>query len=71
MIVQNITTMVLQPIFTVPLDDEKKAVNDLKNSHKIYKIHSNNICRISIVSVGMKSNVGVAEKMFETLAKRI
>ena len=51
---------------------KKKAVNDLKNSDiKFDKIHSdNNICRISIVGVGMKSNVGVAEKMFETLAKK-
>ena len=29
-----------------------------------------NICKISIVGVGMKSNVGVAQKMFETLAKK-
>ena len=27
-------------------------------------------CKISIVGVGMKSNVGVAQKMFETLAKK-
>ena len=74
MIVQNITDdgKYASLTFTVPLDDEKKAVNDLKNSDiKFDKIHSdNNICRISIVGVGMKSNVGVAEKMFETLAKK-
>ena len=35
------------------------------------QIHAdNNICKVSIVGVGMKSNVGVAEKMFETLAKK-
>ena len=28
------------------------------------------ICKISIVGVGMKSNVGVAKIMFETLAKK-
>ena len=29
-----------------------------------------NICKVSIVGVGMKSNVGVAKTMFETLAKK-
>ena len=40
------------------------------NLEKEFKnIHSNNsICKISIVGVGMRSNVGVAQKMFETLA---
>ena len=28
------------------------------------------LCKISIVGVGMKSNVGVAQKMFETLADK-
>ena len=52
MIVQNITDdgKYASLTFTVPLDDEKKAVNDLKNSDiKFDKIHSdNNICRISL-----------------------
>ncbi len=74
MIVQNITDdgKFASLTFTVPREDEKKAVKELKFSEiKFKKIHSNNsICKISIVGVGMKSNVGVAQKMFETLAKK-
>ena len=72
MIVQNITDdgKFASLTFTVPEDDEKKAVKELKSSNiKFKNIHSNNsICKISIVGVGMRSNVGVAQKMFETLA---
>lgn len=74
MIVQNITDdgKFASLTFTVPLDDQTKVVNELKNSQiKFKKIHSNkSICKISIVGVGMKSNVGVAQKMFETLASK-
>ena len=74
MIVQNITDdgKFASITFTVPKDDQKKAVNQLKKSKiKFNKIHNDDqICKISIVGVGMKSNVGVAEKMFETLAKK-
>tara|TARA_X000001036_G_scaffold380158_1_gene371392 strand:+ start:359 stop:1555 length:1197 start_codon:yes stop_codon:yes gene_type:complete len=74
MIVQNITDdgKFASLTFTVPLDDQTKVVNELKNSPiKFKKIHSNkSICKISIVGVGMKSNVGVAQKMFETLASK-
>ena len=53
-------------------EDYSKAVKELKQSDiKFKKLHlDKNICKISIVGVGMKSNVGVAQKMFETLAKR-
>jgi aspartate kinase len=74
MIVQNITDdgKYASISFTVPTDDSKKAVNVLKKSKiKFSKISfDNSICKISIVGVGMKSNVGVAKKMFETLAKK-
>ncbi len=74
MIVQNITDdgKFASLTFTVPIDDQNKAVKELRKSKiKFKKIHSNdNICKISIVGVGMKSNVGVAQKMFETLAKK-
>ena len=74
MIVQNITDdgKYASLTFTVTEDDEKKAVKELKRSDiKFKNIHSNNsICKISIVGVGMKSNVGVAQKMFETLAEK-
>ncbi len=74
MIVQNITDdgKFASLTFTVPIDDQGKAVRELKKSTiKFKKIHTNNsICKISIVGVGMKSNVGVAQTMFETLAKK-
>ena len=74
MIVQNITDdgKFASLTFTVPLEDQSKAVEELKKSKLRFKnIHTNNsICKISIVGVGMKSNVGVAQKMFETLAKK-
>ncbi len=74
MIVQNITDdgKFASLTFTVPIDDERKAVNELNQSRiKFKSIDSkNSLCKVSIVGVGMKSNVGVAQKMFETLAKK-
>ena len=74
MIVQNITDdgRFASLTFTVPVEDERKSLKELKSSDiKFKRIHSNSsICKISIVGVGMKSNVGVAQKMFETLAKK-
>ena len=74
MIVQNITDdgKFASLTFTVPVEDERKSLKELRSSDiKFKKIHSNSsICKISIVGVGMKSNVGVAQKMFETLAKK-
>ncbi len=74
MIVQNITDdgKFASITFTVPLDDCKKALKVLRNSKIKFKKISfdTKICKISIVGVGMKSNVGVAKVMFETLAKK-
>ncbi len=74
MIVQNITDdgRFASLTFTVPVEDERKSLKELRSSDiKFKRIHSNSsICKISIVGVGMKSNVGVAKKMFETLAKK-
>ena len=74
MIVQNITDdgKFASLTFTVPVEDERKSLKELRSSDiKFKRIHSNSsICKISIVGVGMKSNVGVAQKMFETLAKK-
>ncbi len=73
MIVQNITDdgKYASLTFTVPIEEQNKAVKELKRSKiKFKNIHSDkSICKVSIVGVGMKSNVGVAQKMFETLAK--
>ena len=74
MIVQNITDdgRFASITFTVPLDDCKKAVKVLRDSKIKFKkiFFDTKICKISIVGVGMKSNVGVAQVMFETLAKK-
>ena len=73
MIVQNITEdgKFTNLTFTVHNSERMRAVNALKNSNlKFKKIHvDKNICKVSIIGVGMRSNVGVAEKMFEALAK--
>ena len=74
MIVQNITDdgKFASITFTVPLDDCTRAVRVLRDSKIKFKkiFYDTKICKISIVGVGMKSNVGVAQVMFETLAKK-
>ena len=75
MIVQNITDdgKYTSLTFTVPVEDCSKSVKVLKESKIKFKQikFDKNICKVSIVGVGMKSNVGVAKTMFETLAKNI
>ena len=74
MIVQNITDdgRYASLTFTVPVEDCSRSVVVLKNSKMKFKQikFDKNICKVSIVGVGMKSNVGVAKTMFETLAKK-
>ena len=74
MIVQNITDdgKYASLTFTVPVEDCSRSVNVLKASKIKFKQikFDKNICKVSIVGVGMKSNVGVAKIMFETLAKK-
>ena len=42
----------------------------LKNKLKFEDVLiNNNICKVSIVGLGMKTNAGVADKMFSDLAK--
>ena len=59
--------------FTISKTDAKKAkniMNTLKNKIKFNDIFINNdICKVSIVGLGMKTNVGVANTMFTELAK--
>jgi len=74
MIVQNVSQKRKTDIsFTISKPDLQKAMkliqevaNDL-NAGEVLK--DDNIARISIVGVGMKSHPGVAALMFETLAK--
>ena len=74
MIVQNITDdgKLTSLTFTTSNSECKKAVDRLKDSKiKLKDIHvDEKICKISIIGVGMRSNVGVAKTMFETLAQQ-
>jgi aspartate kinase len=58
--------------FTVPRNDLKKAkdiINDLKSSLKFANIDvEENIAKVSVVGVGMRSHAGVAAKSFALLA---
>ena len=73
MIVQNITDdgRLTSLTFTVANSECEKAVKKLKLSDiKFNKIHiDKKISKVSIIGGGMRSHVGVAKKMFETLAK--
>ena len=59
--------------FTLPRNDLDKALKILKKEKPNigYKRinSSNNISKISVVGVGMRSHAGVAQKLFETLGK--
>ena len=77
MIVQNIAAdgRHTDMTFTVPRDDRDKALEALQ---RVQFLRDNNIemraeedvAKISIVGVGMKSHAGVARTMFETLAAK-
>lgn len=74
MIVQNVSKEGLTDMtFTVPKSDFKKS---LKLTKKIADelgakgvISDENITKVSLVGVGMKTHSGIASKMFKTLAK--
>jgi aspartate kinase len=75
MIVQNVSTetRATDISFTVPNTDEKKAFDMTKqvsdNLGAKGVTMNSNVAKVSIVGVGMRSHVGVATKMFETLAQ--
>ncbi len=59
--------------FTVNRDDLDEAINVIQNKVKseinALDISSDNqICKVSVVGIGMRSHVGVASKMFEVLS---
>lgn len=75
MIVQNVShTRRTDISFTVPKIEISKAIKITKKiANRIgcgEVIEDQNIARISIIGVGMKSHPGVAAKMFEILAKK-
>ena len=73
MIVQNVSEAGVTDLsFTVPLDDIKKTqrlLAPLAKKLKASGLHfDEDIAKVSIVGVGMKSHSGVAYKMFDVLA---
>jgi aspartate kinase len=60
--------------FTVHRNEYKKAMEVLQNEvvdtiNATQVIGDNQVCKVSAVGIGMRSHVGVASLMFETLSK--
>jgi aspartate kinase len=60
--------------FTVHRNELDKALEVIKTKvqpeiHAASIIGSKDICKVSVVGIGMRSHVGIASQMFETLAK--
>ena len=76
MIVQNISSdgKYSDLTFTISESDlfkANKCIQRIKETIKIKNIlPDNNVAKISIVGVGMRTNAGIAENMFRSLAKR-
>ena len=76
MIVQNVSKESITDIsFTAPSEQQKDVEDTLKNISKQLDAQGydvdENIARISIIGAGMKSESGVASKMFKTLGDNI
>ena len=74
MIVQNISDGgTTDMTFSCPVNEVKraeKALNDAKAAGQIdftQLVADTNVCKVSIVGIGMRSHAGVAAKMFQTL----
>ena len=76
MIVQNISSdgKYSDLTFTISETDlfkAKKCINSIKNDIKVKNVlPDNNVAKISIVGVGMRTNAGIAEDMFKALGKQ-
>ncbi|QLC22087.1 aspartate kinase [Parasphingopyxis sp. CP4] len=76
MIVQNFAreTGNTDVTFTVPSDDLARSLDILEKARDEigYRemTHDINVCKVSVVGVGMRSHAGVASTMFQTLADR-
>lgn len=76
MIVQNFAreTGNTDVTFTVPSDDLAKSLDVLEKAKDAIGYreisHDTNVCKVSVVGVGMRSHAGVAATMFQTLADR-
>jgi aspartate kinase len=74
MIIQNASTDGNTDFsFTVPRGDYAKATSILESVKQHIGaraiVGDNRICKVSMVGVGMRSHVGIASKMFRTLAE--
>ena len=74
MIIQNASTEGMTDFsFTVPRSDYQKALGILEGvrAHIGARaiVGDNRICKVSMVGVGMRSHVGIASRMFRTLAE--
>ena len=76
MIVQNISSdgKYSDLTFTISETDlfkAKKCINKIKNEIKVKNVlPDNNVAKISIVGIGMRTNAGIAEDMFKALGKQ-
>ena len=74
MIVQNVAAdgKTTDITFTVSRTDLPKAIETLENADLEYEklLTADNVAKVSIVGVGMKSHSGVADKMFKILADK-
>ena len=76
MIIQNISAEGRTDLtFTVPRGDRKRAIEILKTSvpelvgKEAERIsYDDEICKVSVVGVGMRSHAGIAKTMFQLLA---
>jgi aspartate kinase len=74
MIIQNVGKDGLADIsFTVPKTELKKSLPVVKKAAKAIGFKDvsvdEDICKVSIIGVGMRSHTGVASRMFEALSK--
>lgn len=76
MIVQNVTEggKETDVTFTVPRGDCDRAVAAMEKARgtiKFKTLHSDkSVAKVSIIGVGMRSHVGIAQEMFKTLAEK-
>ena len=76
MIVKNISSdgKYSDLTFTISETDlfkAKKCINKIKNEIKVKNVlPDNNVAKISIVGIGMRTNAGIAEDMFKALGKQ-
>jgi aspartate kinase len=76
MIVQNVTEggKETDVTFTVPRGDLPNAIAAVEKSREKIKyktLHSDkSVAKISVIGVGMRSHVGIAQEMFKTLAEK-